>query len=436
MRAVDVILKKRSGQELGREELAFLVSGYVSGELPEYQVSAWLMAVCFRGMTARETADLTELMLRSGDVMNLAGIAGPFVDKHSTGGVGDKVSLVLAPMVAACGLRVPMMSGRALGHTGGTLDKLESIPGYRTDLDEAAFRAGLEAEGFAMTGQTARIVPADKKLYALRDVTGTVESVPLITASILSKKVAEGAEALVFDVKCGPGAFMKTREEARALADSLVRTGKAMGKRIVGVITDMTEPLGLKSGNFLEVEESLDCLEGRGPADLMELTYRLGAWMLVAGGVAEGVAEGEAACRAAIGSGAALRLFMANVRRQGGDAEKMLKLRGSYRSKHSFELRASRAGWLAGIEAYKIGVAGVYLGVGRDKTTDPVYPDVGFVFDKKVGDPVAAGERICAVYGKDGPSLAAARPLVEASLSYADSRPERRPIVLEEISAL
>ncbi|HOX33947.1 MAG TPA: thymidine phosphorylase, partial [Spirochaetales bacterium] len=244
MRAVDVILKKRSGQELGREELAFLVSGYVSGELPEYQVSAWLMAVCFRGMTARETADLTELMLRSGDVMNLAGIAGPFVDKHSTGGVGDKVSLVLAPMVAACGLRVPMMSGRALGHTGGTLDKLESIPGYRTDLDEAAFRAGLEAEGFAMTGQTARIVPADKKLYALRDVTGTVESVPLITASILSKKVAEGAEALVFDVKCGPGAFMKTREEARALADSLVRTGKAMGKRIVGVITDMTEPLG------------------------------------------------------------------------------------------------------------------------------------------------------------------------------------------------
>jgi len=436
MRVVDIILKKRSGGELSRDELAYLIGGYVSGEVPEYQVSAWLMAVCFRGMTSRETADLTELMLRSGDAMDLSGIPGPFVDKHSTGGVGDKVSLVLAPMVAACGLRVPMMSGRALGHTGGTLDKLESIPGYRTDLDLAAFRAGLEGEGFAMTGQTSRIVPADKKLYALRDVTGTVESVPLITASILSKKVAEGAEALVFDVKCGPGAFMKTQAEARSLAESLVRTGTAMGKRIVGVITDMTEPLGLKVGNFLEVEESIDCLEDAGPADLMELTYRLGAWMLVAGGKAADLAAGTRLCEKAIRSGRALELFMANVRRQGGDPDAMLARRGSFRSRHSFELRSPGAGYVAGIEAYAIGVAGVYLGVGRDRTTDPVFADSGFIFDKKVGDPVAAGERLCTVYGKDEPSLAAARRLVESAFTYAASPPEPRKLIIEELSAL
>ena len=228
MRAVDIIMKKRGGQELSHEEIAFVIKGYVEGSIPEYQVSAWLMAIFFRGMSPRETADLTELMLHSGKTMDLSGIRGPFVDKHSTGGVGDKVSLILAPLVAACGVKVPMMSGRALGHTGGTLDKLESIPGYKTGLSEAQFRDFIQKDGFAMTGQTAEIVPADKKLYALRDVTGTVESIPLITASILSKKVAEGAEALVFDVKSGPGAFMKTHEDSRALARSLVDTGTAM----------------------------------------------------------------------------------------------------------------------------------------------------------------------------------------------------------------
>jgi pyrimidine-nucleoside phosphorylase len=333
MRAVDVIMKKRCGGELSREEIACIVNGHVSGDVPEYQVSAWLMAVFFKGMTPRETADLTELMLHSGRTMNLAGIRGPFVDKHSTGGVGDKVSLILAPMVAACGVKVPMMSGRALGHTGGTLDKLESIPGYRTALSEAEFREFIARDGFAMTGQTAEIVPADKKLYALRDVTATVESVPLITASILSKKVAEGAEALVFDVKSGSGAFMKTVEDAERLAESLVRTGTAMGKRIVGVITDMSEPLGRMVGNFFEVEESLDCLEGGGPPDLMELSYRLGAWMLVAAGVAKNVDEGTGACQAAIASGKALELFMANVRSQGGNPERMLALRGTWRRK-------------------------------------------------------------------------------------------------------
>jgi pyrimidine-nucleoside phosphorylase len=442
MRAVDVILRKRSGLELSREELAFMVGGYVDGSLPEYQVSAWLMAVFFRGMTPRETADLTDLMLHSGSVMNLKGLRGPdgkegpYVDKHSTGGVGDKVSLILAPLVAACGVKVPMMSGRALGHTGGTLDKLESVPGYRTGLSEAEFRDFISKDGFAMTGQTAAIVPADKKLYALRDVTATVESVPLITASILSKKVAEGAEALVFDVKTGPGAFMKTVEDSETLARSLVNTGTAMGKRIVGVITDMTEPLGNMVGNFFEMEESLDCLEGHGPADLMEVTLRLSAWMLVAGGKAKTVEEGIALCETALASGKPRELFLANLARQGGDLAKFEALRGKYRSKFRSELRAPAEGFIQSIDAYKIGVAGVYLGVGRDKTTDPVYPDVGFVFRRKKGDKVSKGEVVAEVYGKDAASLEAARSLVESSLSIGPAPAPAKPLVVKEITAL
>jgi pyrimidine-nucleoside phosphorylase len=436
MRAVDVIMKKRGGGELSREEIALIIEGYVQGAVPEYQVSAWLMAVFFKGMSSRETADLTDLMLRSGATMDLSGIKGPFVDKHSTGGVGDKVSLVLAPMVAACGIKDPMMSGRALGHTGGTLDKLESIPGYRTALTEAEFRSFIERDGYAMTGQTAQMVPADKKLYALRDVTATVESIPLITASILSKKVAEGAEALIFDIKSGPGAFMKTLEDAEALAQSLVRTGTAMGKRIVGVITDMSEPLGFKVGNFFEVEESIDCLEGSGPADLMEVTYRLGGWMLVAGGLAASLVEGMRSCEKAIASGRALELFMANVRSQGGDPDRMLALRGTWRSSHSFELRAPASGFITSIDAYKIGLAGVNLGVGRNTTADPVYPDVGFVFARKVGGEVRKGDLICTVYGKDAAALDAARPLVEASLAVGSAPLPHRPLIVKEISAL
>ncbi len=436
MRAVDIIMKKRDGGELSRDEIASLIDGYVSGAVPDYQVSAWAMAVYFKGMTPVETADLTDVMLRSGKVMDLSGISGPFVDKHSTGGVGDKVSLVLAPMVAACGVKVPMMSGRALGHTGGTLDKLESIPGYRTSLSEAEFREFLGRDGFAMTGQTSETVPADKKLYALRDVTATVESVPLITASILSKKVAEGADALVFDIKSGPGAFMKTPERAEELARSLVGTGMAMGKRIVGVITDMTEPLGLKVGNFFEVEESLDCLEGMGPGDLMEVTYRLGGWMLVAGGIAKDAQEGERLCRRAIKSGIAHELFLANVRSQGGRLDRLAELRGTMRAAASYDVLAPTGGYIASIDAYKIGLAGVYLGVGRDKTTDPVYPDVGFIFKKKKGDAVLAGEAICAVYGKDRVALESAKALIASAFTYAEAPPSARPLIIKEISAL
>jgi pyrimidine-nucleoside phosphorylase len=435
MRATDIIMKKRSGGEHTREEISFLVNGYVKGEIPEYQVSAWLMAVFFKGMTFAETAAFTDVMLHSGDVFDLSGIEGPFVDKHSTGGVGDKVSLILAPVAAACGVRVPMMSGRSLGHTGGTLDKLESIPGYKASLEPARFRELLAKDGFAMTGQTKEIVPADRLLYALRDVTATVESIPLITASILSKKVAEGAEALVFDVKSGPGAFMKTVDDAERLANSLVQTGHAMGKRIVGVITDMSEPLGLKVGNFLEVEESIDCLKGKGPADLMEVTYRLTAWMLVAGGKASSVEEGVKLCRDAIDSGKAYELFLANVRSQGGDVDKMLSLYGNFRSKHSYELLAEADGFISSIDAYKIGLAGVYLGVGRSKTTDPVWPDVGFQFDKIAGASVAKGDRILTMWGKDPESLSQALPLVREAVRIGQKSPAPR-LIIKEITAL
>lgn len=443
MRTVDIIMKKRSGEVLSSAELQFIIEGYVQGTIPDYQISALLMAIFFKGMTAEETATLTTLMLNSGDVMNLAGIPGPFVDKHSTGGVGDKISLPLAPIVAACGARVPMMSGRALGHTGGTLDKLESIPGYHTNLSLEQFREGLVQDGFAMTGQTSRVVPADKKLYALRDVTGTVESIPLITASILSKKVAEGADSLVFDVKSGPGAFMKTFEDARALAQSLVNTGTAMGKKVVAVITDMSQPLGNKVGNFFEIEESLDCLEGKGPHDVMSLTYRLGAWMLVASGIAKSVAEGEQRCAEAVSSGKAMELFLHNVRRQGGDVDTMLSLRGNYRSKHAMELVARETGRITFIDAWKVGVAGVHLGVGRNTTDDPVYPDVGFIFDKKAGDMVQKGERIATVYGKNQESLLPALELAASGIQIQttlgnqseSSHTEPASLILEEITA-
>jgi len=435
MRAVDIIMKKRGGAELSDSEIRFLIEGYVKGEIPDYQVSSLLMAIFFKGMTPAETASLTTIMLNSGDRMDLSGIAGPFVDKHSTGGVGDKISLPLAPIVAACGVKVPMMSGRALGHTGGTLDKLESIPGYFTSLDLPAFRKGITEDGFAMTGQTARVVPADKKLYALRDVTATVESIPLITASILSKKVAEGADGIVFDVKCGSGAFMKSLDDAKALATSLVSTGTAMGKRVVAVLTDMSQPLGYKVGNFLEIEETLDCLEGKGPEDVMELVYRLGSWMLVLGGVVNDVEKGRARCEEAVASGEALDLFYRNVSRQRGNIAEMLGRRGTWRSEHVRELRAEKSGHIRSIDALDIGLAGVYLGVGRNRTEDEVSPTAGFIFNKKRGDRVEKGELIATLYGKDDESLEPAQTLAASAIDIADSAPPASALILQEITA-
>jgi pyrimidine-nucleoside phosphorylase len=428
-------MNKRAGKELSGEEIAFLINGYVAGEIPDYQVSAWAMAVFFQGMSPAETAALTGVMLKSGSVIDLSGIEGPFVDKHSTGGVGDKTSLVLAPLAAALGIRDPMMSGRALGHTGGTLDKLEAIPGYRTNLQVSEFREILTKNGFAMTGQTKDIVPADRLLYALRDVTGTVESIPLITASILSKKAAEGADALVLDVKYGSGAFMKDPLQGEKLARSLVDTGAAMGKRIIALLTDMNEPLGSMTGNFLEVEESLDCLEGKGPTDLMEITLELAARMAVLGGKAQTSAQGRRLCEEALAGGRPRDLFLENVKNQGGDVKKLLELRGNYRSQYKAEVRSSRNGYISRIDAYTVGHAGVRLGVGRNRTEDQVSPTAGVRFHKKGGDAVQAGDLIMTLWAKDAEGLAAALPQLQGAVEYSDKAPVPRKLILKEIEA-
>jgi pyrimidine-nucleoside phosphorylase len=435
MRVVDIIMEKRSGKELSREEIQFLIGGYAAGEIPDYQVSAWAMAVFFQGMSPAETAALTGAMLRSGAVIDLSGIPGPFVDKHSTGGVGDKTSLILAPLAASLGIRDPMMSGRALGHTGGTLDKLEAIPGYRTNLTADEFRAILARDGFAMTGQTRDMVPADRLLYALRDVTGTVESIPLITASILSKKAAEGADALVLDVKYGAGAFMKDAAEGEKLARSLVDTGAAMGKRITALLTDMDEPLGNMVGNFLEAEESLDCLEGKGPADLMEVTLELAARMAVLGGKAADPESGRRLCEEALAGGRPRELFLANIASQGGDVKRFLEIRGTYRSPVTAEVRAGRSGYISRIDAWKVGHAGVLIGVGRNRTEDAVSPTAGVQFHKKAGAPVKAGDRIMTVWARDEAGLRAALPQLEDAVEYAEAPPASKKLVLKEINS-
>ncbi len=392
MRAVDIIMKKRGTRasnaknELSAQEIKFFVDGYVSGTISDYQMSAFLMAVYFNGMTFKETGFLTEAMLNSGDRIdfhkNGENAQTIFTDKHSTGGVGDKISLPLAPIVAACGVKDPMMSGRALGHTGGTLDKLESIFGYRVNLSEAEFKAGIDADGFAMMGQTPKIAPADKKMYALRDVTATVESVPLITASILSKKIAEGADALVFDVKCGSGAFMKNQKEAEELATFLVETAKTMGKKASAFITNMDFPLGRTVGNFLEIEETIDCLKGKGPADVMELTYCLGEEMLVLSKNATSQKDARQKMEEAISSGRALERFLSNVKRQGGDVEKLMSEIGKRRSQFKAEFVAQKSGFLS-FDAFKIGLAGVNLGVGRNRADEDVFADAGMIFKSR-----------------------------------------------------
>ncbi|MDR0707948.1 MAG: thymidine phosphorylase [Treponema sp.] len=434
MRAVDIIARKRDGGILSREEIACLINGYVAGEIPDYQMSAWAMAVFFAGMNAEETAALTEVMARSGAAMDLSGIPGPFVDKHSTGGVGDKTSLIIAPIIASLGIKDPMMSGRALGHTGGTLDKLDAIPGYRTNLSVHEFRRILAKDGFAMTGQTRDIVPADRLLYALRDVTGTVESIPLITASILSKKIAEGADALVMDVKYGSGAFMKRKNDAEALARSLVDTALLMGRRIIALLTDMDEPLGNMVGNFLEVEESFVCLEGGGPDDLMEVSLELAARMAALGGKAETAEEGRAICEKILASGKPRQLFLDNIESQGGDARKFLSMIGNCRSEYSAEIRATRNSFITRIDALKTGRAGVQLGVGRSRTEDVVSPVAGVHFHKKSGAAVKAGDLVMTVYAKDESALDAALPQLEEAVEYGDEAPDARKLIWKEVA--
>ncbi|MFW6337909.1 MAG: thymidine phosphorylase [Alkalispirochaetaceae bacterium] len=448
MRALDLIIKKREGGELSKEELEFLIEGYVAGEIPEYQVSSFLMAVYFQGMSRREAGYLTQAMIDSGETIDLSSVSGPLVDKHSTGGVGDKVSLILAPLVAAGGVKVPMMSGRALGHTGGTLDKLDSIPGYRSVITAEEFASTIRRCGYGMTGQSKEIVPADRLLYALRDVTGTVESVPLITSSILSKKFAEGADALVFDVKCGAGAFMKSIDEARELASSLVETGKSLGKNTVAVITRMDAPLGSMVGNFVEVEEACASLGGSSAKgtltsdsrsdDLMEVTLRLAAWMLLAGGKAASVEEGEKICRENLENGRAWETFLKNVELQGGDTAELRRQLGSRRAPLHYEVPAGVSGVLTGIDAYTTGMAGVYLGAGRSTAEDKVRYDVGIELLKKPGEPVEAGDSVARIYADEEEHLAQALKIFQDGITIegvAGAR-EKPSMILEEISTL
>ena len=445
MRAVDIITKKRDGGVLSQEEIGFLINGFAREEIPNYQVSAWAMAVFLNGMTPEETAALTDAMLRSGKTIDLSGLYGPFVDKHSTGGVGDKTSLILAPVIAALDIKVPMMSGRALGHTGGTLDKLESIPGYRTSLSVDEFRNFLSEVGFAMTGQTREIVPADRLLYALRDVTGTVESIPLITASILSKKAAEGAGGLVLDVKFGSGAFMKEAGLAESLAQSLVDTGTALGLKITALLTDMNEPLGNKVGNFLEVEECMELLEpdylkskaAKDPLslsfDLMEISLELSARMAVLGGKAKDAAEGRKLCEDVLKTGRPKELFLQNVRCQGGNPDELLGMLGNYRSPVKAEIFASKNAYISRIDALKIGQASILLGVGRNTSEDSVCPRAGVEFHHKSGSQVKAGDKIMSVWARDEKGLNSALPGLEDAISYSDKAPKPKQLILKEI---
>jgi len=429
VRAVDVIRKKRDSVELTQHEIESFVSAYTRGEIPDYQVSAWLMAVVLRGMTRPETAALTDAMLRSGEVLDLSSLAPRKVDKHSTGGVGDKTSLVLAPLAAAAGLAVPMISGRGLGHTGGTLDKLEAIPGFNVNLPVAEFRHVLDVCGCAMIGQTAEIAPADRKLYALRDVTGTVESPYLICASIMSKKLAEGIDALVLDVKTGSGAFMKNEKDAAFLAELMVETGERMGKEVVALITDMDQPLGNLIGNALEVVEVIDVLRGAGPEDLRELCLELSGWMLHLGAVTSSVSDGKKESKKLIASGKALEKFRQMIELQGGDARVIDEAKRLPQAHHTVQVKSAQAGFVASMQCEQIGTACVILGGGRERKEDSVDPAVGIVLHKKVGDRVDSGEPLATVYYNSEAKAQRACQLIEQSCEVADALPTKRRLI-------
>jgi pyrimidine-nucleoside phosphorylase len=386
MNPVSLIRKKRDGGTLRRDELHRFITDYVSGKIPDYQMSAFLMAVYFKGMSSEEQATLTDVMLHSGKVIDLSAIPGVKVDKHSTGGVGDKVSLILAPMVAACGVPVPMISGRGLGHTGGTLDKLESIPGFTTTLSIDEYKRIVAETGLVLIGQTSEIAPADKMMYALRDVTATVESVPLIAGSIMSKKLAEGIDALVLDVKTGNGAFMQTYDDAVSLARALVAVGLNAGKNTVGFITDMSQPLGSMVGNWLEVKESIACLRGRDVRDLMEVTCVLGGAMVYLGGKSASIEEGMKLCRAAIWSGKAYEKFVEIVGRQGGDVSFVHQPEKYPVCRHEREVLCGRNGFVQGFDTRRVGALASGLGAGRSSLTDLIDPKAGIAFWKKIGD--------------------------------------------------
>ena len=429
MNTVELIRKKRDGAELSREEIGAFIGGYARGEVPDYQMSAFLMAVFQRGMTHAETAHCTDAMLRSGVVVDLSEIPGRKVDKHSTGGVGDKVSLILAPVVASCGVPVPMISGRGLGHTGGTLDKLESIPGFRTALTLEEYRSVIRDTNLVLSGQTAEIVPADRKMYALRDVTATVESIPLIAGSIMSKKLAEGIDALVLDVKTGNGAFMQSEEDAASLARALVEIGTRCGKETIAFITAMDQPLGMMIGNWLEVVESVECLKGKNIPDLMELVYVLGGAMVKLGGKAGTIAEGIGLCRSAVWSGKAFEKFLQIVERQGGDASFIRDPSLYPASSCSRDVKAPAAGYVTGFETRRIGVIAVELGAGRLKVDDRVDPKAGIILRRKKGDRVAAGDTLAIIRTENEDAVERAAGELLECITIGEAPPQPAPCI-------
>jgi len=429
----ELIRTKRDGGELSADELEWMIAGYTADRIPDYQLSAFLMAVMFRGMSTDELAAWTDAMLHSGDVLDLSGTDRPKIDKHSTGGVGDKISIPLAPLVVACGVAVPMMSGRGLGHTGGTLDKLETIPGFKTRLDPDVFARQLDAIGLVLGGQSETLVPADRRIYALRDASGTVPSVPLISSSIMSKKLAEDLDGLVLDVKIGSGAFMKDLDSGRELARTMVAIGAAHDTPVVGLLTDMDQPLGFEVGNANEMVESIATLRGEGPSDVTELTMRLGEEMLILGGIATDRTDARTRLEDAVSSGAGLEVFARVIEAQGGDPRVLEDVSILPSAGHTHTVVADRSGFVERCDALAVGRSAVRLGAGRQAKEDDVDPGVGITIHAKVGDEVAAGAPLATVRYNTANQLDACLPVLEEAWVLTDEPQQARPLIMGEV---
>jgi len=433
MRTVDLIHRKRDGEELYPEEISHLIEAYTRGDIPDYQMSAFLMAVFFAGMTDREVTTLTECMIRSGETIDLSSINGVKVDKHSTGGVGDKTSLVVGPLAAAAGIIVPMISGRALGHTGGTLDKLESIPGFHTDLTAEQFRAQLSELGLCFIGQSDQIAPADGKLYALRDVTATVESIPLLASSIMSKKMAEGLDAVVLDVKVGSGAFMKKQVDARRLAQMMVGIGRRMDKRVQALITDMNQPLGYAVGNALEVMEVSQTLMNQGPPDLTRLSLELAARMILLAKIAPTLEDARHLAENKLVDGSGYRKFKQVIQAQGGNPQALDKFELLPNATGMREVASPRGGYVSAIEAEDVGRASTLMGAGRDRKEDRIDAAVGVILEVKVGEKIDAGSVLCRLYYTNEEHVEEAAEMVEGAFRISGQKPEERELILEVV---
>ena len=433
MHPYELIKRKRDGGLLEANEIAQFIAGYTEGIIPDYQMAAMCMSIFFNGLTDAELAAWAGAMLRSGEVIDLSDVPALKVDKHSTGGVGDKVSLSLAPLAAACGVPVPMISGRGLGHTGGTLDKLESIPGFRVDLGVERYRELVRTIGCCLIGQTSTVVPADKKLYALRDVTATVDCIPLIASSIMSKKLAEGIDALVLDVKVGSGAFMKTLDDARKLATTMVGIGREMGKKVVAIITDMEQPLGRAIGNSLEAIEAIDMLKGQAPADYTECTMKLTAKMLELGKAAKDETEARARLQAAIDDGSAIKKFAQIIEAQGGNPAVLYDYSVFPTARQVVPIPSPVSGYITTIDTEKVGMAAVALGAGRERVDSIIDPAVGFVLEKKVGDKVEKGEPLAMMHINDAARAATIIDRFQSACAFGDKAPAPRPLIIETI---